>query len=100
MAGSFIVKSLPSATEADGVDERGDARIVTSSQTAALCRDGRRRLVRLINLSQTGAMIANIEPLSPGDHVTLQIIDHGEIDAEVRWAENGRAGLHFARPLG
>ena len=99
MTGSFIAKSPSSGAETNGIDERGEARIATSSHTAALCRDGRRRLVRLINLSRTGAMIGNCAPMSVGTQVTLQIIDHGEIDAEVRWAEDGRAGLHFARPL-
>ena len=99
MTGSFIAKSPSSGAETNGIDERGEARIATSSHTAALCCDGRRRLVRLINLSRTGAMIGNCAPMSVGTQVTLQIIDHGEIDAEVRWAEDGRAGLHFARPL-
>lgn len=73
--------------------------MATSSHTAALCHDGRRRLVRLVNLSRTGAMIRNCDNIAVGDRVTLQMIDHGEVEAEVRWAEDGRAGLHFARPL-
>ncbi len=84
---------------AGAIDERDEVRIPTSSQTAALCRDGRRRLVRMVNLSRTGAMIGHAEELAAGDQVTLQMVDHGEVEAEVRWAEGGRAGLHFARPL-
>ena len=84
---------------AEPIDERDEERIATSSQTAALCRDGRRRLVRLVNLSRTGAMIGNSDALAVGERVTLQLIDHGEVDAEVRWANEGRAGLHFTRPL-
>ncbi len=89
----------PSPPSVESIDERGEERIATSSQTAALCRDGRRRLVRLINLSRSGAMIANSDALAVGDRVTLQLIDHGEVEAEVRWTQDGRAGLHFARPL-
>lgn len=84
---------------AEPIDERGEDRIATSSQTAALSRDGRRRLVRLINLSRAGAMIGNSDALTIGERVTLQLIDHGEVEAEVRWASEGRAGLHFIRPL-
>lgn len=84
---------------AEAIDERAEERIVTSSQTAALCRDGRRRLVRLINLSRTGAMIANSDALTVGERITLQLIDHGEVEAEVRWSNDGRVGLHFTRPL-
>ena len=99
MTGSFNAQNPIGEPAPEGVDERGDARIATSSQTAALCRDGRRRLVRLVNLSRTGAMIRNSDALTVGEHVSLQLIDHGEVDAEVRWAEDGRAGLHFACPL-
>lgn len=81
------------------VDARAEPRVATSSHTAALSHDGRRRLVRLVNLSRTGAMIRNCDNIAIGDRVTLQMIDHGEVEAEVRWAEDGRAGLHFARPL-
>ena len=89
----------PSARVPEPIDERAEERIATSSRTAAMSRDGRRRLVRLINLSRTGAMIANGDALATGERVTLQLIDHGEVEAEVRWAEDGRAGLHFGRPL-
>ena len=99
MTGSFSVPNPIGEPAPEGIDERADARIATSSQTAALCRDGRRRLVRLVNLSRTGAMIRNSDALAVGDRVTLQLIDHGEVEAEVRWAEDGRAGLHFACPL-
>ena len=99
MTGSIPANSRFNERAFDGIDERANARIETSSQTAALCCDGRRRLVRLINLSRTGAMIGNGDALNAGDRVTLQLIDHGEVEAEVRWAEDGRAGLHFGRPL-
>ena len=44
-------------------------------------------------------MISNCDAMTVGEPVTLQLIDHGEVDAEVRWTKDGRAGLHFARPL-
>ena len=99
MTANFPAEQPTSPPGAEPIDARAEERLATSSQTAALCRDGRRRLVRLINLSRAGAMIANCDALQTGERVTLQLIDHGEVEADVRWVRDGRAGLHFARPL-
>lgn len=80
-------------------EQRTDGRLERLSQTAALSRDGRRGLVRMVNLSRSGAMIAVAEPLQKDDFVSLQLAGYGEVNATVRWAHDGKAGLHFTRPL-
>ncbi|MGN7161796.1 PilZ domain-containing protein [Sphingomonas sp. SAFR-052] len=50
---------------------------------------------RVRNLSQTGACIDNVGNLRAGDRVlvTMGMVHH--VEASVRWANGGRAGLHF-----
>lgn len=54
---------------------------------------------RVRNLSQTGACIDNAGNLNPGDRVlvTMGMVHH--VEASVRWARDGRAGLHFEGAL-
>ncbi len=50
---------------------------------------------RVRNLSQTGACIDNVGNFRAGDRVlvTMGMVHH--VEASVRWANGGRAGLHF-----
>ena len=34
-----------------------------------------------------------------GEIVSLQLLDRGTIEGQVRWLRNGRMGVYFARPL-
>ncbi len=80
------------------LDERADQRASPVSQTAMLDHDGRRHVVRLIDLSPSGAMIAFQGKLAEGDQVTLQLLDHGPVTGQVRWSREGRVGINFSRP--
>ena len=53
----------------------------------------------LVNLSTSGAMIAFNGDLAEGDAVTLQLLDHGLVTGQVRWAREGRVGINFSKPL-
>lgn len=81
------------------LDERGEER-APGSQTAMLEHQGRRHVVRLVNLSQSGAMIAFQAMLPEGDDVMLQLLDHGPVKGHVRWSRDGRVGINFLEPLG
>ena len=81
------------------LDERGEERSPASSQTAMLDHDGRRHVVRVVNLSPSGAMIVFQGKLPDGDAVTLQLLDHGPVTGQVRWTRDGRIGINFSRPL-
>ena len=81
------------------IDERGEPRHPAASGTAVLDFRGRRHVVRLINVSKSGAMV--IFPHTPniGERMTLQLLDQGLVTAQVRWVKDGRIGVSFIAPL-
>lgn len=81
------------------LDERGEPRASTGSNTATLDHQGRRHLVRLVNVSPSGAMISFQGNLADGDEVTLHLLDHGPVTGQVRWTRDGRVGINFSKPL-
>lgn len=80
------------------LDGRAEQR-APGSQTATLEHDGRRHIVRLGNLSRSGAMVAFAGPLADGDEVVLHLLDQGRVTGQVRWSRDGRAGIIFCNPL-
>ena len=81
------------------LDERGEPRASTGSNTVTLDHQGRRHLVRLVNVSPSGAMISFQGNLADGDEVTLHLLDHGPVTGQVRWTRDGRVGIIFSKPL-
>ena len=81
------------------LDERGEVRRPAASATAVLDFRGRKHVVRLVNVSASGAMV--IFPYVPhiGEQLSLQLLEHGQVSAQVRWVRDGRIGLSFADPL-
>lgn len=63
-----------------------NARVETSDQVVEC---------RVRNLSETGACIDNPVELVPGDRVLITMGTVHHVEATVRWAKGGRAGLHF-----
>ena len=80
-------------------DERSEERLDTESQTALLSLRGRNHIVGLVNLSPSGAMIRFTGEAHIGEIVSLQLLDRGTIDGQVRWLRDGRMGVYFAQPL-
>lgn len=80
-------------------DERDEERSDGESQTAVLSHRGRNHVIRVGNISASGAMV--IYPGMPhiGETVTLQLLDHGAVAGQVRWVRDGRVGINFAAPL-
>ena len=81
------------------LDERAEPRAALQSQTAMLDHDGRRHVVRLVDLSRLGVMIGFQGDLAEGDAVTIHLLDHGPVTGQVRWLRDGRAGIIFSTPL-
>ena len=77
-------------------DERGEERLNAESRTAVLGFRGDSHVVRLVNLSDSGAMVIFSETPHIGEAVTLQLLDRGEVAAVVRWVRDGRIGINFA----
>lgn len=90
---------IPRST-ARSVDERGELRHAALSGTAVLDFRGRRHVVRLVNVSPSGAMI--IFPHQPhiGEAVRIQLLDRGHVAAHVIWVKGGRIGLSFVGGIG
>lgn len=96
----FLQGSMIPRAEKRLIDERAENRYPAASSTAVLEFRGRRHVVRLVNLSSSGAMV--VFPHSPniGERLPLQILDRGRVTAQVRWVREGRIGLSFAAPQG
>lgn len=77
-------------------DERIEERFDAESKTAVLGFRGDAHVVRLLNLSDSGAMVIFAETPHIGETVTLQLLDRGEVSAVVRWVRDGRIGINFA----
>ena len=79
-------------------DEREEPREPAESQTAVLEVRGCRHVVRLVNISPSGAMV--IFPHMPhiGEQVVLHLLGRGRIPGHVRWVRDGRIGVNFAAP--
>ena len=80
-------------------DERSEERLEAESQTAVLSIRGRNHIVSLVNLSRSGAMVRFSGDAHIGEIVSLQLLDRGTIEGQVRWLRDGRMGVYFARPL-
>lgn len=80
-------------------DERLEPRTEAESHTAVLALRGRKHVVRLLNVSQSGAMLAF--PLVPhiGEQVSVQMLGHDPVAAHVRWVKDGKIGINFLAPL-
>jgi hypothetical protein len=82
------------------IDERGELRYESASSTAVLEFRGRKHVVRLVNVSPSGAMVIFPHMPNIGERLPLQILDRGLVSAQVRWVRDGRIGLSFAAPRG
>ena len=80
-------------------DERGEPREQAASQTAVLTHRGRNHVVKVINLSNSGAMVIFSDLPHIGEAVTLQLLDWGQIQGHIRWARDGKIGINFAEAL-
>ena len=100
MASSFFLDgSMIPRTESRSIDERGEVRYPSLSSTGVLEFRGRKHVVRLINVSSSGAMVIFPHIPNIGERLPLQVLDRGVVTAQVRWVRDGRIGLSFAAPL-
>lgn len=100
MASNFFLEGgMVSRSSRRTINERDEARQPSASSTAALEFRGRRHVVRLVNVSKSGAMVIFPHQPNIGERVALQLLDRGIVPAQVRWVKDGRVGLSFD-PLG
>ena len=77
-------------------DERSEPREEAESQPAALELRGRKHMVRLVNLSPSGAMVICQALPHIGEQVALHLSDRGRVYGQVCWVRDGRIGVNFA----
>jgi hypothetical protein len=92
----FLDGSMISRAEKRSLDERVESRYPSTSSTGVLEFRGRKHVVRLVNVSSSGAMVIFPHVPNIGERLPLQILDHGVVTAQVRWVRDGRIGLSFA----
>ena len=82
------------------VDERAEPRFpAATSSTAMLEFRGRRHVVRLVNVSKSGAMVIFPHIPNIGEKLPLHLLDRGRVVAQVVWVKDGRLGVSFSSPL-
>ncbi|MES2137259.1 MAG: PilZ domain-containing protein [Pseudomonadota bacterium] len=81
------------------IDERCEPRYAAASSTAVLEFRDRKHVVRLLNVSASGAMVIFPHLPNIGERLPLQLLDRGLVSAQVRWVKDGRVGLSFTPPL-
>lgn len=81
------------------LDQRGEDRSASESQTAVMTHDGNRHVVGVANVSASGAMIRYRGNLVEGDEVQLQLLDQGNVTGQVRWIRDGQVGIAFSTRL-
>lgn len=99
MASSFFLDGgMIPRTAVRTIDERDEPRHAAISGTAVLEFRGRKHVVRLVNISSSGAMVIFPHMPNIGERLMLQLLDRGLVSSQVRWVKEGRIGLSFTRP--
>lgn len=80
-------------------DERSEPRDDAGCEAAVLEIRGRRHVVRIVNLSRSGAMLAFSLVPNIGEEVVLQLPGRPRVTAKVLWVREGRIGVNFLAPL-
>ena len=97
-SGYFLDGSMIPRTETRSIDERTELRHPSMSNTAVLEFRGRKHVIRLVNVSPSGAMAVFPHTPNIGERLLIQLLDRGAVWAQVRWVKDGRIGLSFGFP--
>lgn len=76
-------------------DERTEPRDEAESQTAVLEMRGRKHMVRLANVSPSGAMVIFALMPNIGEEVVLHLLSRGRVEGHICWVRDGRVGVNF-----
>lgn len=80
-------------------DQRAEPRVEADPSTGVLHYRGRRHVVRLINQSAQGVMVEFPQVPHIGEKIRIQLMEHGTVEADVRWVRDGHVGLAFSTSL-
>ena len=99
MASKYLDGSMVPRAVTRSVDHRSEPRTEPDSETAVLEIRGRKHVVRLVNVSASGAMIMFRLIPQIGETIRLQLIGRSQIEGRVCWVRDGKIGVSFASPL-
>lgn len=94
-SGFFLDGGMIPRTAKRTIDERTETRHAALSSTAVLDFRGRKHVVRLVNISSSGAMVIFPHVPNIGERMVIQLLDRGVVSSQVRWVKDGRIGLSF-----
>lgn len=99
MASKYLDGAMVPRSVTRRVDHRSEPRSEAGSQSAVIHLRGRKHVVRLGNVSRSGAMV--IFALIPhiGERIRLQLSGKRDIEGRVCWVRDGKIGVTFAAPL-
>lgn len=80
------------------IDQRRAPRVLVDMVSHVLAR-GLSHGVRVINISPLGLMCRTDADLMIGERVSVWLPVLKEVQAEIRWAEDGRIGLEFRQSI-
>lgn len=80
------------------VNQRRAPRILVD-MVSHIILHGRTHGVRIINISAMGLMCRTDTPLMIGERISVWLPVLKNVQAEVRWAEDGRIGVEFRKPI-
>jgi PilZ domain-containing protein len=98
-SGFFLDGGMIPRTAKRSIDERIETRHAAVSSTAVLEFRGRKHVVRLVNISSSGAMVIFPHVPNIGERLVMQLLDRGLVSSQVRWVKEGRIGVSFDAPL-
>ena len=85
------------ADQRDALGSRKTGRVV-GGESFDLADDAE-QLVRVVNVSREGAMVAPALGLRIGEPVTLRLAGDIRVAGSIRWIRDGRMGINFDVPL-
>lgn len=80
------------------INQRRTARVLVDMVSHIAAR-GRTHGVRVINISELGLMCRTDAEVAIGERISVWLPMVKDVQADVRWAEDGRVGVEFCEPV-
>lgn len=82
------------------IDQREEPRTEVTRQAAQIIFRGQPHVVRVINVSSSGAMLVFAPVPHIGEAVVLQLAGEEQIAGRICWVRDGHIGIQFAAARG
>lgn len=89
------VNALANGEKAQAPERRAQYRFQTVMRVARVITAQDEGLARIKNISNDGALLRLLMPVTPNDTLTIQLADHLNLSGRVAWISDGQCGLEF-----